>query len=71
MEVRSETARFSVGIEASSIQSAVSLAKGLYSSSDVRVVFSIDPEGFFVGHPFAKEGPVQRGIPQEEEQLVA
>ena len=51
MEVRSGAARFRVGIQASSIQGAVSLAKGLYSASDVRVIFPIDPEGFFVEDP--------------------
>ena len=72
IEVRSGAARFRVGIQASSIQRAVSLAESLNSSSNVRVIFPIDPEGFFVGDPSAKEGPVKRGRPQEEdEQLVA
>jgi hypothetical protein len=70
IEVRSGAARFRVGIQASSIQSAVSLAKGLYSAIDVRVVFPIDPEDFFVGDTSAKEGLVERGMPQEEKQLV-
>jgi hypothetical protein len=70
IEVRSGAARFRVGIQASSIQSAVRLAKGLYSASDVRVVFPIDPQDFFVGDPSAKEGLVERGMPQEEKQLV-
>jgi hypothetical protein len=69
IEVRCGAARFRVGIQASSIQSAVSLAKGLYSASDPRVVFPIDPEDFFLGDPSAKEGLVQRGMPQEEKQL--
>ncbi len=69
IEVRSDAARFRVGIQASSIQSAVSLAKGLYSVSDIRVVFPIDPEDFFVGDPSAREGLVEKGMPQEEKQL--
>ncbi len=71
IEVRSQATRFRVGIRASNIQRAVSLAKGLYSASDVQVIFPIEPEGFFVEDAFAKEGLVQRGIPQEEEQSVA
>jgi hypothetical protein len=71
IEVRSGAARFRVGVQASSIQRAVNVVKGLYSASDVRVIFPIDPEGFFIEDPFAKEGIVRRGIPQEEKQLVA
>jgi hypothetical protein len=74
IEVRSGAARFRVGIRASNIRRAVSLAKGLYSASDVKVIFPIDPEGFFIEDPFAKEALVEGGIPQKEEeekQLVA
>jgi hypothetical protein len=60
-----------VGVQASSIQRAVSLVKGLYSASDVRVVFPIDPKGFFVEHAFAKEGLIERDMPQEEKKLAA
>jgi hypothetical protein len=71
IEVRSGAAHFRVGVQASNIQRAVNIVKGLYSASDVRVIFPIDPEGFFIEDPFAKEGIVQRGMPQEEKQLVA
>jgi hypothetical protein len=72
IEVRSGAARFRVGIRASSIRRAVSLAKGLYSSSDVKVIFPIDPERFFIEDAFAKEGLLEGGMPQEKrEQLVA
>src|SRR5215212_4269263 len=47
VEVRNGAARFRVGVQASSIQRALNLVKGIYSSSDVKVVFPIDPEGFF------------------------
>jgi hypothetical protein len=66
IEVRSGASRFRVGIQASSIRRAVSLVKGSYSSSDVRVIFPIDPEGFFVEDAFAEEGLIERGMPQEE-----
>ena len=70
IEVRSRAARFRVGIRASNIRRAVSLAKGLYSASDVKVIFPIDPEGFFIEDPFAKQGVVERGISQEERQVA-
>jgi hypothetical protein len=56
VEVRNGAARFRVGVQASSIQSALNLVKGLYSASDVKVVFPIDPESFFVADPVALEG---------------
>jgi hypothetical protein len=71
IEVRSGAARFGIGIQASSIRRAVSLAKGLYSSHDVKVIFPIDPEGFFIEDLFAKEGLVERGMPQEEQEELA
>jgi hypothetical protein len=36
VEVRNGAARFRVGVQASSIQSALNLVKGLYSASDVK-----------------------------------
>jgi hypothetical protein len=71
IEVRSGTARFRVGVQASNIQRAVNVANDLYSDSVVRVIFPIDPEGFFVEDPSAKEELVERGIPREVKQLVA
>jgi hypothetical protein len=66
IEVRGGAARFRVGVQASSIQRAVSLVEGFYSASDVRVGFPIDPEGFFVEDAFAREGLIERGKPQED-----
>jgi hypothetical protein len=63
IEVRSGASRSRVGIQASSIRRAVSLVKGLYSSSDVRVIFPIDPDAFFVEYAFAEEGLIQRSMP--------
>jgi hypothetical protein len=70
IEVRSGATLFRVGVQASSIQGAVSLVKGSYSATDVQVIFPIDPEGFFVEDAFAKEGPVERGVPQEEQSVA-
>jgi hypothetical protein len=63
VEVRSGGARFRVGVQAPSIPRAVSLARCLHSSSDVKVVFPIDPMGFFVKAPVAQIGPIEHGQP--------
>ena len=70
IEVRSGAATSKVGIRASSIQRAASLAKGLYSASDARGVFPIDPEGFFTKVPFAKEGVIAADMPHEGQEVA-
>jgi hypothetical protein len=70
VEVRCGPERFRVGAQAQSIEGAVNLVKGLYSTKDVKVVFPIDPEGFFVGDSLAAEGLIERDKPQEEEQVA-
>ncbi len=67
IEVRSGTARFRVGVQALSLQRAISLVKGFYSANDVKVVFPIDPEGFFVEDALAAEGLIERAKSHEEE----
>jgi hypothetical protein len=49
VEVREGAALFRVAVQAESISRAVSLLKGRHPGRDVRVVFPIDPEKFFVG----------------------
>ena len=72
IEVRSGAARFRVGLRASNIRRALSLAEGLYTASDVKVIFPIDPEGLFIEDRFAKEGLLEGRIHQEKaQQLVA
>jgi hypothetical protein len=71
IEVGSGVARFRVGIQACSIQRAVSLVQRLYSTSDDRVIFPIDPEGFFVEDTLGAEGLIEGAKPQEEEKLAA
>jgi hypothetical protein len=70
VEVRSGAARFDVAIQAESIQRAVDLVKGFYSANDVKVVFPIDAEGFFVEEALAKEGLIEGAKPLEGEELV-
>jgi len=58
VEVRSGTARFRVGIRASSIRKALSMVGGRYPGGEVRVAFPIESEGFFVREPSALAGIV-------------
>jgi hypothetical protein len=48
IEVRSGTARFTVGVKAKNIQRALSIVQAQYPASIAGVNFPIDPEGFFV-----------------------
>lgn len=56
VEIRSGTARFRVGLRARSIREALSLVGGKFPQREVRVVFPIDPEGFFVREPWVLAG---------------
>ncbi len=58
VEVREEHARFRVAVRAESIVRAISLLQMRHPGGDVRVVFPIDPEGFFV--------PKEDGVGQVE-----
>jgi hypothetical protein len=71
IEVGNGAARFRVGVQALSIHRAINLVKGFHSANDVKVVFPIDPESFFVEEALAAEGLIQRGTSQEEEELAA
>ena len=51
VEVRSGTARFRVGVQAGSIREALRLVGGRYPRGVVRVLFPIEPEGFFADEP--------------------
>ena len=48
VEVRKGTARFRVGVRAESIRRALSAVGASYPTSEVRVEFPMEPEGFFV-----------------------
>jgi hypothetical protein len=71
VEVRNGAARFRVGVQASSIQSALNLVKGIHSTKDVKVVFPIDPEGFFVTDALVAEGLVQQCTSEEQKEELA
>ena len=51
VEVRGGTARFRVGVQAGSIREALGLVGARYPGGAVRVIFPINPEGFFVMEP--------------------
>jgi hypothetical protein len=53
MEVRSGASRFRVGVQAQSIRKALSMVGGGYPHGEVKVLFPIDPEDFFVHEPSA------------------
>ena len=53
VEVQSGTAHFRVGVQAEGIRRALSLLGARYPHTETRVVFPIEPEGFFVSEPSA------------------
>jgi ribosomal protein S1 len=57
-EVNTEANRFRVGVRAQSTQQAVDIAEVHYPGAAVRVVFSIDPETFFVQDDVGVAGSV-------------
>ena len=58
IEVESGASRFGLVVKAESLVRALGIAKALYPGADARVVFPIEPEGFFVEDPCATPGPV-------------
>jgi hypothetical protein len=51
MEVREETALSRATVQAGSISEAVSITRERYPGRDVRVMFPIDPESYFIEGP--------------------
>ena len=58
IEVRYGAVQFDVAVQAESIDRASSLVADRYPKSDVRVMFPIDPEGFFVKDCTARAGVI-------------
>jgi hypothetical protein len=56
MEVREGTALSTATVEAKSIREAVSITRRRYPGHDVRVMFPIDPEDFFIESPAEDNG---------------
>ena len=58
VEVRNGTARFRVGVQAESVRRALGMVGGRYPHGEIRLVFPIEPEGFFFREPTALTGMV-------------
>ena len=58
IEVKSGDARFKVALLAESIEGALEMAKRYNPGKECRVVFPIDPEGFFVEDDLGRGGVV-------------
>jgi hypothetical protein len=58
MEVRSGAAHFHVGVQAESIQRALSFVQERYPKGSVKVRFPIEPESYFVEDLTARRGIV-------------
>jgi hypothetical protein len=73
IEVRNGATTLRVGVQARSIQRAVSLVGNAFHSADgdVRVVFPIDPEGFFVEDALRVDGLIRSSKLQEGEEKLA
>jgi hypothetical protein len=63
IEVRSRGARFDVGVQAESIQRAVSFVKERFPKGSVKVKFPIEAESFFVEDPSVRRGIVGLELP--------
>ena len=55
IEVRNVTGSFTVAVRAENLPRATRIARDLYPGSAVRVVFPIEPDGFFVVGPHRNE----------------
>jgi hypothetical protein len=65
VEIRSGTASFRVGVQARSIKRALSVVGARYPQGEVRVIFPIEPESYFVGGPAARAEMVEFEHPME------
>ncbi len=61
VQVRSGAARFSVAVQADSIERALEFVKRQDLGGDCEVTYPLDPEEFFVAEPAATSGPAGRG----------
>ena len=58
IEVRSGSAKFKVSLLAESIEGAMEIAKRYNPGKECKVVFPIDPGGFFVEDDLGRDGAV-------------
>jgi hypothetical protein len=62
MEVREGAALSRATVQAESILEAVSITRGYYPGRDVRVIFPIDAEDFFIEGPAEENGWAQLSV---------
>jgi hypothetical protein len=62
MEVREGAALSRATVQAESISEAVSITRGRYPGRDVRVIFPIDAEDFFIEGPVEGNGLVKPSV---------
>ena len=62
MEVREGAALSRATVQAESIREAVSITRGRYPGRDVRVIFPIDAEDFFIEGPVEGNGWARRSV---------
>lgn len=48
VKVENGSASFTVAVQARSIERALNAVKGVYSTTEAKVLFPLDPESFFV-----------------------
>jgi hypothetical protein len=61
VQAMSGAARFSVAVQADSIERALEIVKRQNLGRDSEVTFAIDPEAFLVAEYAATSGPADRG----------
>ena len=64
IEVGGDDARLGLSVLAASIRQAASVAQALYAGAQIRVIFPIEPETFFVIDSAASVWPVELETPQ-------
>jgi hypothetical protein len=64
MEVREGAALSRATVQAESIREAVSITKEYYPGRDVRVIFPIDAEDFFIEGPVEENGQASLSVAQ-------
>ena len=62
MEVRERAALSRTTVQAESIREAVSITRGHYPGRDVRVIFPIDAETFFIEGPAEGNGSAKLSV---------
>ena len=60
VEVGSGAIRYRVAVQAESIRRALEIMEGMNPGKEIKVMFPIDPESFFVDEPGAVAGQIEQ-----------